>query len=189
MTSKDSKVDKCNMGTHTHPPDTEAGYSRRPRKDGHGGRASVVVRARESRVHGKGRQKTDTLAKPEQRPVDSGHQFDKAWLLSVQSKLYQWSQQNPKDRYRELFNWVTDLRNLRCAWHKVAANKGKRTPGIDGKTEGSIRRDEGEEAFVERLRVELRSGNYRPSPCRRKLIPKRGKPVKFRPLGIPTITT
>nr|WP_268833854.1 reverse transcriptase domain-containing protein [Sinorhizobium terangae] len=33
----------------------------------------------------------------------------------------------------------------------------------------------------------MRSGAYRPSPARRKLIPKAGKPGQFRPLGIPTI--
>jgi retron-type reverse transcriptase len=32
----------------------------------------------------------------------------------------------------------------------------------------------------------LRNGRYQPSPSRRKLIPKPGKPGKFRPLGIPT---
>ena len=41
--------------------------------------------------------------------------------------------------------------------------------------------------FLERLRAELLSGAYRPSPSRRKLIPKPGKPGKFRPLGIPTV--
>lgn len=32
----------------------------------------------------------------------------------------------------------------------------------------------GEEAFLAKLRDELRTGRYRPSPCRRKLIPKPG---------------
>jgi group II intron reverse transcriptase/maturase len=50
-----------------------------------------------------------------------------------------------------------------------------------------IRRVLGEAAFLDGLREELRSGSYRPSPCRRKLIPKRSKPGEFRPLGIPTV--
>jgi group II intron reverse transcriptase/maturase len=119
--------------------------------------------------------------------VDSDHQADEAWLLSVQTKLYQWSQTHPDDAYRDLWNWVTDPRNLRCAWRTIATNKGKRTPGVDGVTVGDIRRAKGEEAWLAGLREELRSGSYRPRPCRRRLIPKPGKPGKFRPLGIPTV--
>ncbi|HSR49497.1 MAG TPA: group II intron reverse transcriptase/maturase [Acidobacteriota bacterium] len=106
----------------------------------------------------------------------------------MQRKLYQWSRENTDQPYRELWNWITDPRNLRCAWRRVAANKGRRTPGVDGATVGSIRRKVGEAAFLDGLRLELRKGSYRPSPSRRKLIPKRGRPGKFRPLGIPTIT-
>jgi RNA-directed DNA polymerase len=120
--------------------------------------------------------------------VDSDHQTDKAWLLGVQRKLYQWSRANPNESYRDLWNWVTDIRNLRCAWRRVAQNKGKRTSGIDGMTVGNIRRKYGEAAFLERLRSELRNGKYQPRPGRRKLIPKPGKPGQFRPLGIPTVT-
>ena len=154
---------------------------------GQGEGASIVVRARESRVHGEGRQGVGTLLKTEERPVDTGHQAEQAWLLSVQRKLYQWSREHPNEQYRELWGWFTNPCNLRCAWQRIAPNKGKRTPGIDGKTVGSTRRGEGEAAFLDALRRELREGRYRPSPCRRKLIPKRGKPGKFRPLGIPTI--
>jgi len=120
--------------------------------------------------------------------VDSDHQADKAWLLGVQRKLYQWSRQSPDESYRELWNWIIDPRNLRCAWQRVAANKGKRTPGIDGQTVGSIRRDIGERGYLDGLRNVLRLGAYAPSPCRRKLIPKPGKPGQFRALGIPTVT-
>jgi RNA-directed DNA polymerase len=119
--------------------------------------------------------------------VDSDFQADRAWLLSVQRKLYQWSRENPKGKYRDLWNWITDRRNIRCAWRTVASNKGKRTPGIDGETVGSIRQVYGEPKYLDGIRQELRSGNYSPSPSRRKLIPKPGKPGKFRPLGIPTI--
>ena len=155
--------------------------------DANGGEASVVVRTRESRAHGEGRQRADTAAKPQERSVDSDHQADKAWLLNVQTKLYQWSQSHPDDAYRDLWNWVTDPHNLRCAWHSVASNKGKRTPGVDGVTVGDIRRTRGEASWLKELRTGLRSGSFRPSPCRQRLIPKPGKPGKFRPLGIPTV--
>jgi len=54
-------------------------------------------------------------------------------------------------------------------------------------TVGHIRANKGEQRFLEKLQAELRSGAYRPSPSRRILIPKAGKPGQFRPLGIPTI--
>jgi Taurine catabolism dioxygenase TauD, TfdA family len=123
----------------------------------------------------------------EEASVDSDQRADEAWLLGVQRKLYQWSRNNPDSCYRELWNWVTDLRNLRCAWRKIAGNKGSRTAGIDGMTVPRIRNGEGSEAFLAKLRDDLRTGRDRPSPCRRKLIPKPGQPGKFRPLGIPTV--
>ena len=176
------------MGTHNPSSVQETGYPRRSGKKDGGDGVSVVVRDRENRSHGKGRQGVDTLSKPEERSVDTDQRADQAWLLGVQRKLYQWSRANPNEAYRDLWNWVTDIRNLRCAWRRVAQNKGKRTSGIDGMTVGSIRRELGEAAYLERLRSELRMGVYRPSPCRRKLIPKLGKPGQFRPLGIPTVT-
>lgn len=119
--------------------------------------------------------------------VDSGNRDDASWLLGVQRKLYQWSREHPEDAYREVWNWVTDSRNLRMAWQKVAGNRGKRTPGVDGLTVESITADIGPAIYLWELRKELRAGAYRPSPARRKWIPKPGKPGKFRPLGIPTV--
>ena len=124
----------------------------------------------------------------EEASVDSDDRADEAWLLGVQRNLYQWSRNNPDSCYRELWNWVTDLRNLRCAWRKIASNKGSRSAGIDGMTVRSIHVGEGTEAFITRLRDDLRAGRYKPRPCRRKWIPKPGRPGQFRPLGIPTVT-
>ena len=149
--------------------------------------ACVVVSARESRVQGEARQGTDEVVKTEEASVDSDEQADEVWLLGIQRKLYQWSKANPEGCYRDLWSWVTDPRNLRCAWRRVARNRGARTAGVDGKTVASIDSDLGREVFLDGLRDELRSGRFRPSPCRRKWIPKPGKPGKFRPLGIPTV--
>ena len=119
--------------------------------------------------------------------MDTGRQADEGWLLDIQRKLYEWSQGNPGEAYRDMWNWVTDPRNLRCAWRRVASNIGRRTPGIDGETVESIARRQGVLLFLEGLRQELRNGSYRPAPARRKWIPKPGKPGKYRPLGIPTV--
>jgi group II intron reverse transcriptase/maturase len=119
--------------------------------------------------------------------VDTDHQADEAWILGVQRKLYQWSKANPDEAWRDMWGWLTDSRTLRCAWRRVAANRGKRSAGVDGMTVGRIRAKVGEQHFLDGLHAELRSGAYRPSPSRRKLIPKAGKPGQFRPLGIPTV--
>ena len=119
--------------------------------------------------------------------MDSDNQAPQAWLLSVQRKLYQWSRENLETPYRDLWNWVTDPRNLYMAWKTIAGNRGKQTPGVDGATVEKIATGKGVGLFLHELREELRSGDYRPSPARRKWIPKPGKPGKFRPLGIPTV--
>ena len=149
------------------------------------GGASIVVRGRESRSHGEGRQETDELSMTE-KSVDSDARTDKVWMLGVQRKLYQWSRGNPEGQYRDVWNWCTDIRNLRCAWRTIAANKGRRTPGVDGVTVKHIRKH-GENAYLEEVRRELRSGSYVPRPSRRVWIPKGGKPGGFRPLGILTV--
>ena len=42
--------------------------------------------------------------------MDLDDQAGEAWLLSVQRKLYQWSRTHPEDKYRDLWNWITDIR-------------------------------------------------------------------------------
>src|SRR6266849_7128605 len=123
MPPKDSRVRNRNMGTHNPSSAQEADYLRRSGKKDGGDGVSVVARDRESRSHGKGRQGVDKLPKPEERFVDTNQRADQAWLLGVQRKLYQWSRANPNEPYRDLWNWVTDIRNLRCAWRRVAQNK------------------------------------------------------------------
>ena len=112
---------------------------------------------------------------------------DKEWLLSVQRKLYTRSFGNPDYVFRKIWGYVTDLRNLRWSLDRVSHSKGSRSAGVDGVTVRMIL-SKGPENYVEELRNELRSGEFRPSPVRRKLIPKAGKPGEFRPLGIPTLT-
>ena len=91
--------------------------------------------------------------------MDLDFKADYAWVLGVQRKLYRWSKANPKEQYRELWNWVTDIRNLRYAWNRVARNKGKRTPGIDGITVGSVMRDMGVITFLKEKGFSLRLKN------------------------------
>ena len=119
--------------------------------------------------------------------MDTDHQADEAWILGVQRKLYQWSKAHPDEGWGDMWGWLTDPRTLRCAWRRVASNRGKRSAGVDGITVGRIRAKVGEQRFLDGLQAELRRGAYQPSPSRRVLIPKAGKPGQFRPLGIPTV--
>ena len=107
--------------------------------------------------------------------MDTDHQADEAWVLNVQRKLYQWSKANPDDAWREMWNWVTDIRNLRHAWRRVASNKGRRSAGIDGMTVARVQAKIGEQRFLVRLRSDLRSGAYWPSPSRRETHPEAWK--------------
>lgn len=85
-----------------------------------------------------------------------------------------------------LWGLATDERNLRIAVARVTRNRGSRTAGVDGLTMRKVLIN-GVDAFVADARTELRSGAYRPSPVRRAMIPKNGRPGEFRALGIPTV--
>jgi len=112
--------------------------------------------------------------------------LDRSWLQTEQRKLHARSRQNPGYVFRKLWGLMTDPRNLRMAFARVARNRGRRTAGVDGVTVAMVLRD-GADAWLLQLRTELRAGSYRPSPVRRVLIPKAGQPGKSRPLGIPTV--
>jgi group II intron reverse transcriptase/maturase len=75
---------------------------------------------------------------------------------------------------------------IETALKGVLANKGARTPGIDGITKDDLSSAEAKHAFIQELEQELRERSFRPSPVRRVHIPK-GQ-GKYRPLGISTLT-
>ncbi len=110
------------------------------------------------------------------------------FVLDMQRKLYRWSSADPDKRFADLFNIVCDRETLFHAWTRLARNRGSNTPGTDGVTRNAIEeRPEGVAGFLENIRQNLRRGTYLPQPVRQRLIPKPGKPGKFRPLGIPTL--
>jgi hypothetical protein len=106
------------------------------------------------------------------------------FILNMQRKLYRWSRENPDRVYSDLFNLVCDRRSLWLAWNQICRNQGSRTPGIDGLNRRHIEAlPGGVGQFIEEVYLQLRNGTYTPQPVRQKLIPKVGKPGKFRPLG------
>jgi RNA-directed DNA polymerase len=85
-------------------------------------------------------------------------------------------------RFWGLYVHVCKMETLYEAYVMAWRNNG--APGIDGVTFKDIE-ESGEQEFLQKLRDELVSETYRPSPNRKKEIPKGGG--KFRTLGIPTI--
>jgi group II intron reverse transcriptase/maturase len=111
-----------------------------------------------------------------------------SFVLDMQGKLYRWSNGDPDKVFADLFNLVCDRRTLAEAWRRLARNRGSQTPGTDGMTRRMVeQRPDGVARFLDEIREALRNGTYRPQPVRQRLIPKPGKPGKFRPLGIPTL--
>lgn len=127
-----------------------------------------------------------TVPKPPGKAMYVASIDDRQWLRIEQRKLYLRSWEQPSYVWRKLWGLVTDPRNLRCAFARVARNRGRRTAGVDRKTVRSIVAT-GAEAFLSDVRQRLRGRSFRPSPVRRVMIPKRGKPGAYRPLGIPTV--
>ena len=117
------------------------------------------------------------------------NEVNTSFVLDMQRKLYRWSNEDPERIFADLFNLVCDRRTLDEAWRRLARNSGSRTPGTDGMTRRWVeQRPGGAAMLIDEIREALRSGNYNPQPVRQRLIPKPGKPGKFRPLGIPTLT-
>src|SRR5271170_304288 len=110
------------------------------------------------------------------------------FVLDMQRKLHRWSAADPEKGFADLFNLVCDRRMIADAWKRLSRNKGSQTPGTDRMTRRKVEeRPGGVAALLEEIRKELHNGTYKPQPVRQRLIPKLGRPGKFRPLGIPTL--
>src|SRR4051812_38772631 len=59
-------------------------------------------------------------------------------VLKIQTKPHRWTRDEPRRRFGDLFNLVTDPAFLLVAWDRVRGNKGARTAGVDGQTVVSI---------------------------------------------------
>lgn len=107
----------------------------------------------------------------------------KVKVRELQRTLYFAAKANAKRRFHALYDKLYRTDVLWEAWRRVKGNRG--SAGIDGVTIRHIVQEYGEERFVREVQEQLVGGTYRPSPVRRKEIPKGDG--KTRPLGIPTI--
>ena len=98
--------------------------------------------------------------------------------------LYRKAKAQPKYRFWSLYGELLRQDVLNAALEVQVRNGG--APGVDGETTKSINvSPEKRQQWLVRLREELSTKSYRPSPVRRVMIPKSSGGE--RPLGIPTV--
>src|SRR3981081_285945 len=101
----------------------------------------------------------------------------------MQHKLATWAAADQTRRFDRLLRLITDRNWLAEAARIVLASKGANTPGLDGMDKRLLAAVL--DRHLERLRVALLDGTYRPTPVKRIHIPKANG--KLRPLGIPIL--
>jgi RNA-directed DNA polymerase len=100
----------------------------------------------------------------------------------LQRRLWVCAKSSKARRFHALYDRIYRSDVLWEAWKRVRSNKG--TAGVDEITLRSIE-EQGVTEFLEGIQAELKAGQYRPSPVKRRWIPKGDG--KQRPLGIPTV--
>src|SRR5579864_4488068 len=103
-------------------------------------------------------------------------------VRQLQRKLYVCAKQSRTRRFHALYDRIYRSDVLWEAWRRVRSNGG--AAGVDAETIKAIeQRGPGE--YLAEIQAALRAGRYRPSPVKRRYIPKADG--KQRPLGIPTV--
>lgn len=103
-------------------------------------------------------------------------------VRQLQRKLYVCAKQSRTRRFHALYDRIYRSDVLREARRRVRSNGG--AARVDAETIQAIEQS-GVEKFLAEIHEALRAGRYRPSPVKRRYIPKADG--KQRPLGIPTV--
>lgn len=107
-------------------------------------------------------------------------------ILKVQRSFARKATAQTEHRFDDLYHLLTRIEWLVQALNHVLANKGAKTPGIDGISKKDLETETQRTSFILELQADLKTANYKPMPVRRAWIPKPGKSEK-RGLGIPTV--
>ena len=105
-------------------------------------------------------------------------------VRQLQRKLWVCAKRSKTRRFHALYDRIYRSDVLWEAWRRVRSNGG--AAGVDAETIWAIEQS-GVERFLAEIQAVLRAGRYRPSPVKRRYIPKADG--KQRPLGIPTAST
>jgi len=103
-------------------------------------------------------------------------------VRQLQIRLWVCAKRSKTRRFHALYDRIHRSDVLWEAWRRVRSNGG--AAGIDRETIQAIE-ERGAGEFVAEIQAVLRAGRYRPSPVKRRWIPKADG--KQRPLGIPTV--
>ena len=103
-------------------------------------------------------------------------------VRQLQRQLYVCAKRSRTRRFHALYDRIYRSDVLWEAWRRIRSNGG--AAGIDAETIRAIE-DRGVGEFLTEIAAALRAGRYRPSPVKRRYIPKADG--KQRPLGIPTV--
>src|SRR3954453_6909438 len=103
-------------------------------------------------------------------------------VRQLQRKLWVCAKRSKTRRFHALYDRIYRSDVLWEAWRRVRSNGG--AAGVDAETIQAIE-ERGPGEFLAEIHAALRAGQYRPSPVKRRYIPKADG--KQRPLGIPTV--
>jgi RNA-directed DNA polymerase len=150
-------------------------------REGVRGARSTDEAVHENAVEGRGLASVASVEEVSARACrKAGNPADK--VRELQRGLWKAARRSKTRRFHALHDRIRRGDVLREAWKRIRANGG--AAGVDGQTIADVE-EQGVEAFLGSIVADLRAGAYRPSPVRRRYIPKRDG--KQRPLDIPTV--